>query len=1585
MAEYNQEAHVYENTAPSSVSEIFSNVYGSKPEQFLEIPNLYKLAELYMDEDSAQNIVIQPSDLKKICNLLAPGSYHSVSDIGFEQLARVPIRLIGCYGNREVIFKWLLQNNVMGEYRCKESVKTEREHETVYNESPTPGNGFYLLMLKPDLGLVILWSEERFYRENNATELYQFLARLTEHQFCLMSESDLKNFNWNLISDSGKQTLDESVNHKIEEEQKKDIVMIENGFEIRIPALFLYTQDPSKAYIIESTTLQSIAIVQYFDQSTIFSQKIDTFDSLYAFQQFWRPLVNENCYALSAPNLSIDGLTILIKDGLNQPDLLEDYENQLKDLHNKTEKNIDEYKKKVTEWALSILQDNYRISEKKTEETSINSLEDSPELNKFYTHHKELCKQIKNMALRIDSKDWKSLKERFFYLSGLAQGTCDMFLDIIITDAQENSLPSKKIEEINSAMQKVATCFMNQANPEEECDQKSKEIFEEAKKMADKISDPSFITYLHNLQKLTSPDTVMEGIIAEFVKEIHNCKPKFEEKLSKYLEENTNLKDNYKYFKKYTREKGFIIEDESAALRTKLESLYFTGSKLVVTNLRKLPSDQYELHYTIEIDEPSLYELKIWDLNLEKYKYSSNNAMSSCLKVLYIDKEMFEIRQVIRKIYQFTNGKLVLILWDKRYCAYAMFYESLASLVMIFKKKSFPCPTELLEVSEDSLFAVNDSKGLMAIYENKKCMFYIYDFDKDKAIIYIEHLGSLPTIKYFFWINNTRLCLVDDNGQSYYLNLNSNSLQVSTKFPTNATSVLSSPDGSCIFVLRESKTQHKQADDPNTHCVDNETNLSTKLKGKQSLHSQNLNDSMPQENTVQALVYFVNQSDTKPLIVDIPLPSRWLSHCKFVIFEQTQQHLVMFNLALGKLVSVNVRINSNHNMGKVRIDSIVSSLVYGTNTRFIRDVEVGQYIVFNREKRPVTHIFSNESLQVGDGGFSLPLIPNLWDGYKIEEKTTSARSGGSTKSCTDKDIDPMELTESSGYLGAHSKFFAKYPIQPSTNDNTTPIELTVILDLPQDSTVDLVKVQERYTEYMQNRLGDTTEQDTSLLRTQVKRLDDKSLYTDLETFASSYKADHWIIRLCTLMPIQIAVARDNRFIILRDGSQLQDGGNVEEICQSISLGCYEAILKYLGNKAVDVISTMGEQSREKSYLLNQFIGTNFDDFETHSNKGVWLSLAYEGDKVYVGMDFEGLSPLDKTPQENLLLTLFNISVSTMILFTSSFHINKDISDKFDNFGLESTCFGDIKKVENIFQALFYTIVKDVPDVDIETTYRELFEKFTQLVQAEGENNLISKVYGVETWPIPNKSEFYTAFDALKIKLKTEAPKKYNNALHFLTTLKLIMAKLTGCDWASLSEHRFTIARLKAALPNFVAHGHESILPNDHDINEEEFMVHTGKNCVDDKDIPMFDLFRRLKDSFIPLSDVGLVLIGNDLTGTSKILNEYFEKNYGKRLGSNDAKWIELYNKFVDQIINRRRERAETWLETNLKGIVQDHQEVVKLKSELSRQCDLLKQSWTSGRVCNQNQRSLKNRREDSDDGRDHTTNHKRPSYYRRLL
>ena len=78
------------------------------------------------------------------------------------------------------------------------------------------------------------------------------------------------------------------------------------------------------------------------------------------------------------------------------------------------------------------------------------------------------------------------------------------------------------------------------------------------------------------------------------------------------------------------------------------------------------------------------------------------------------------------------------------------------------------------------------------------------------------------------------------------------------------------------------------------------------------------------------------------------------------------------------------------------------------------------------------------------------------------------------------------------------------------------------------------------------------------------------------------------------------MAKKDRFIILRNGLQsaqsiqIESGTNTQEVSQSISFYWYEAIFKYLRNKPVRVVSSMGEQSCGKSYLLNHFIGTSFD-------------------------------------------------------------------------------------------------------------------------------------------------------------------------------------------------------------------------------------------------------------------------------------------------------------------------------------------------------------------------------------------------------
>ncbi|CAG8596959.1 1626_t:CDS:2, partial [Paraglomus brasilianum] len=118
------------------------------------IPNLYRLIELRSDTSTTGTVdkaIIHPIDLGNLCNALAPESYHSIADIRFEKLGKEHLDLVGCYGNRELILKLLLQSNCIDQDRYDELVKSERDSDSV-RTSNSLTTGLYLLFVKPQLG-----------------------------------------------------------------------------------------------------------------------------------------------------------------------------------------------------------------------------------------------------------------------------------------------------------------------------------------------------------------------------------------------------------------------------------------------------------------------------------------------------------------------------------------------------------------------------------------------------------------------------------------------------------------------------------------------------------------------------------------------------------------------------------------------------------------------------------------------------------------------------------------------------------------------------------------------------------------------------------------------------------------------------------------------------------------------------------------------------------------------------------------------------------------------------------------------------------------------------------------------------------------------------------------------------------------------------------------------------------------------------------------------------------------------------------------------------------------------------------------
>ena len=92
-------------------------------------------------------------------------------------------------------------------------------------------------------------------------------------------------------------------------------------------------------------------------------------------------------------------------------------------------------------------------------------------------------------------------------------------------------------------------------------------------------------------------------------------------------------------------------------------------------------------------------------------------------------------------------------------------------------------------------------------------------------------------------------------------------------------------------------------------------------------------------------------------------------------------------------------------------------------------------------------------------------------------------------------------------------------------------------------------------------------------------LSDLRLPTFLSDYISNFLAGEWLVHLLCLIPIHIAVTKDNRFVPLKDGVVSNEfersllGAEVSTVVDSISLGWYESILQsYMAAKVCSLLA-----------------------------------------------------------------------------------------------------------------------------------------------------------------------------------------------------------------------------------------------------------------------------------------------------------------------------------------------------------------------------------------------------------------------------
>ncbi|KAH7907394.1 hypothetical protein BJ138DRAFT_1014577, partial [Hygrophoropsis aurantiaca] len=447
---------------------------------------------------------------------------------------------------------------------------------------------------------------------------------------------------------------------------------------------------------------------------------------------------------------------------------------------------------------------------------------------------------------------------------------------------------------------------------------------------------------------------------------------------------------------------------------------------------------------------------------------------------------------------------------------------------------------------------------------------------------------------------------------------------------------------------------------------------------------------------------------------------------------------------------------------------------------------------------------------------------------------------------------------------------------------------------------------------------------------------------DSDWSVSHFRGGEWLVDLLCLIPIHIAITKENRFVPLKDGvssSELEKsllGAEVSRIVDSLSFGWYESLFQsYMASKPVKVVSSMGEQSVGKSFALNHLVDTSFAGSAMRTTEGVWMSVTPTKDALIVALDFEGVHSIERSAQEDTLLVLFNTAISNLVLFRNNFALSRDISGLFQSFQSSSTVL-DPKANPTLFQSTLVIIIKDVVDSDKTEIAREFSLKFQRIVQEEQEANFITRLHAgklnIIPWPVIESKEFYKLFPTLKKRLDQQVV-THKAAGEFLYTMKTLMAKLKANDWGAISQtmatHRAQL--LLSILPNALAFGLSEVAPEPEPL----------KNLDTDVIVNAPDTASQF---YLATGGAQQSQVREAALAT---LREAWDR-YSSRQMLPDADWTEELSLHLESLVDMRIDHVREWVALNLSRFQSGHASIEELRRTLENATVDLK---TSVQLC----------------------------------
>ncbi|KAH7337761.1 hypothetical protein B0J17DRAFT_664159 [Rhizoctonia solani] len=493
-------------------------------------------------------------------------------------------------------------------------------------------------------------------------------------------------------------------------------------------------------------------------------------------------------------------------------------------------------------------------------------------------------------------------------------------------------------------------------------------------------------------------------------------------------------------------------------------------------------------------------------------------------------------------------------------------------------------------------------------------------------------------------------------------------------------------------------------------------------------------------------------------------------------------------------------------------------------------------------------------------------------------------------------------TINNSLLDCHLEIWTQFPITPAvarislTGINRRSHWLTFVSSTAMNQA-------ERYLARMISRVKKITQKPISeaLTAINVNSISLKGIDEYMSSQISVFKMGSFITELFCLIPMHLAVAKNNGFIPLKDGVWDLDyqrsllGTDFSSNVDALSLGWYESVFQsYMANKPVRVISSMG-----RNYSLDHFADTPFAGSRMYATEGVWLSCTPTEEYLLVSLDFEGVHSIWSSSQEDVLLVLFNTAISNLMLFHNNFAVSRDIT--------------------GLFTSVLAIIVKGVVNADPKDIRKEFSLKFQAIVEKERDQNFVTRLHRgriqIISWPVITSPEFYTLFNHLHQTLDQQ-PFTHGSGGAFLYTLKTLMAKIKTSDWDSLNKnpaaHR--AQQMMERLPNALCHG-----------QEEEGPL---KNMDTDEELPTSN---EMPPLFVP-----------EFSGANAAENEVLAEKAlhslihtcGPAIDARhrmlDASYIKLLQNRLYETLDQRLSLVQEWMRVNTEHFPSDDQDIHNL-------------------------------------------------------